>query len=123
VRTGSTSNLGGSLRLYRGTVSGTGNALLAPQVRLTVEAATVTTAVPAACTGFPSSGVTTLHTAAGLDSLPTTYAGASGVTMGSTANSMVAYRITWTLQSRGSNTLDNAIQGSTAQADLTWELQ
>jgi hypothetical protein len=35
----------------------------------------------------------------------------------------VAYRITYTLPTTGSTAGDNALQSSTAQADLTWEIQ
>jgi len=118
----STGSMPGSLRLFRGTISGTNNSALAPQIKVTVEAVPVSTDISADCTNYPTSGITTLHSAVGLNSLPTTYAGASGVSLSGGAEK-VAYRFSWTLQTLGSPTLDNPLQGSTAQADLTFEVQ
>lgn len=117
-------SLAGSLRLYRGALSGTNNAALAPQLQVTVEAAAIGSAanVAANCTGFPGTGVTTVANAVALSAFPTTYAGATGVAVAS-GTQRVAYRLTWTLATTGTNSGDNALQSSTAQADLTWEIQ
>jgi len=58
----------------------------------------------------------------GLSSLPTDYATASGVAVAA-GTQRVAYRITYTLPTTGTQNGDNALQSSTAQADLTWEIQ
>jgi len=117
-------SLAGTLKLFRGAVSGTNSATLAPALKVTVEAAGVTAAtnVAANCTNFPTTGITTLHSAVGLSSLPTDYASASGVAVAA-GTQRVAYRITYTLPTTGTQGGDNALQGSTAQADLTWEIQ
>lgn len=117
-------SLAGSLKLFRGAVSGTNSAALAPALRVTVEAAGVAAAtnVAANCTGFPATGITTLHSATALSALPTDYASATGVAV-ATGTQRVAYRITWSLPTTGTTGGDNALQSSTAQADLTWEIQ
>lgn len=118
----STGSLAGSLRLYRGAITGTNSATLAPQISVTVDAATVASPVQANCIGFPTTGLTSIANGVALSALPSSYAGGTpfGVLTG-TQN--VAYRITWTLNSTGTNLGDNALQGSGAQADLTWEIQ
>jgi len=120
----STGSLAGSLKLYRGTISGTNSALLAPQISLTVDAGTVAAAtnVAANCTGFPASGTTSIASGVALSALPSTYAAAPGFAV-ATGTQRVAYRITWTVTSTGSNPGDNALQNSSAVADLTWEIQ
>ncbi len=121
----STGSLAGSLKLYRGTISGTGNALLAPQIGLTVDAAPLalaTTNVASNCTNFPVSGIVPLGSNVALSAYASTFAGAAGVPVGAGTN-RVAYRISWTLNATASNALDNLLQGSTAIADLNWEIQ
>jgi hypothetical protein len=117
-------SIAGSLKLFRGAVTGTNSALLAPALKVTVEAAgvAVATNVAANCTGFPTTSITTLHNAVALSALPIDYATASGVAV-ATGTQRVAYRITWSLPTTGSTGGDNALQSSTAQADLTWEIQ
>ncbi len=117
-------SLAGSLKLFRGAVTGTNSAALAPALKITVEAAGVAAAtnVAANCTNFPATGITTLHNAVALSALPTDYASATGVAVAS-GTQRVAYRITYTLPTTGSTAGDNALQSSTAQADLTWEIQ
>lgn len=118
----STGNLAGNLKLFRGTISGTNGAALAPQLALTVTAASVTAAtnVPSDCTGFPG-GATSIYSGT-LTGMPTTYGVQTGMAVG-TGTQRVAYRIAWTFNSTGSNPGDNALQGSSAIADLTWEIQ
>jgi hypothetical protein len=125
ITVSSTGSLAGSLRLYRGTISGTNSAALAPQLSLTVDVANLgstTGNVQSNCTGFPTTGVTNLHTGVALSSLPSTYGTAAAFAVpGGTQR--VAYRIAWTFNSTGSNPGDNALQSSSAATDLTWEIQ
>ena len=120
----STGTLAGNLKLYRGAISGTNNAAIAPQLGLTIDAAPVAAAtnVAANCTGFPVTGITNLGTNAALSTYPSTFAAATPLALAA-GTQRVAYRITWTLNTTGTNVGDNALQGSTAQADLTWEIQ
>jgi hypothetical protein len=117
-------SLAGNVKLYRGAVTGANSAALAPQISLTIDAAPVAAAtnVLANCTGFPATGITNLGTNAQLSTYPATYAAATPMAVAA-GTQRVAYRITWTLATTGSNAGDNALQGSTAQADLTWEIQ
>ena len=120
----STGTLAGSLRLYRGALTGTGAAALAPQIGLTIDAAPVAAAtnVAANCTNFPGTGLTSVASGTALSAFASTYAGATGVTV-ATGTQRVAYRIQWTVNSTGTNAGDNALQSSTAQADLNFEIQ
>lgn len=121
----STGTLAGSLKLFRGTITGNAkSAALAGALRVTVEAGGVAAAtnVAANCTNFPTTGVTTLHNAVALSALPVDYAGATGVSV-ATGTQRVAYRITYTLPTTGTQSGDNALQTATAQTDLTWEIQ
>lgn len=116
-------SIGGGLRLYRGAL--TGNATLAGQVRLTIDAATLALAtdnVASNCTGFPTTGVSSITSATALPSFASTYAGGANVTVPN-ATTRVAYRIAWTLVTTGSTSGDNALQGATAGANLNWEIQ
>jgi hypothetical protein len=117
-------SLAGNVKLYRGAVTGANSAALAPQISLTIDAAPVAAAtnVLANCTGFPATGITNLGTNAQLSTYPATFAAATPMAVAA-GTQRVAYRITWTLATTGSNAGDNALQGSTAQADLTWEIQ
>ena len=121
----SAGSLAGTLKLYRGVISGTNGALLAPQVSLTIDAASVGSGVNVGndCAGFPGSGTTSIASAVPLSGLQTSYATATnsfGV-LGSAQR--VAYRIAWTITTTGTTAGDNALQNSSAIADLTWEIQ
>jgi hypothetical protein len=121
----STGSLAGALKLYRGTISGTNGALLAPQISLTIDAAGVAagTNVPANCTNFPASGTTPIAAGVALSALPGSY-GAAATSMPVAAGTQrVAYRIAWVVTTTGTPAGDNALQGSSAIADLTWEIQ
>ena len=120
----STGTLAGNLKLYRGAITGTNTAAITPQLGLTIDAAPVAAAtnVAANCTGFPVTGTTNLGTNAALSTYPATFAAATPLALAA-GTQRVAYRITWTLNTTGTNAGDNALQGSTAQADLTWEIQ
>jgi hypothetical protein len=120
VRAGGSS--GGSLRLYRGAI--TGSAALANQISLTITATNVLAADPNVqgdCTGFTGTNVVATNTA--LSALPTTYATGLGATAVASGTRYVAYRFVYTFTSTGTNPGDNALQGTSAAADLSWEIQ
>jgi len=119
----STGSLAGNLKLFRGTIGGTNGTALAPQLALVVTAAPVTAAtnVPSDCTNFPAAGTTAIYSGS-LTGLPTAYGVQTGMNV-ATGTQRVAYRIAWTFNSTGTNPGDNALQGSSAIADLTWEIQ
>lgn len=108
-------SLPGSLRLYRGAVSGTNGTSLAAWVNLTITAAPVTADVTSTCAGFPGAS-TSLYTGT-LAGMPDTYAAANSMTLNGGANERVAYRIAWTV-----GDAPNSVQSSTAIATLTWEV-
>jgi hypothetical protein len=120
----STGSLAGGLKLYRGLITGTNNAAIAPQIGLTIDAAPIGAAanVLSTCAGFPVASITNLGTNVALSAYPSTYAAATVLGLAA-GTQRVAYRITWTLNTTGTNAGDNLLQGSTAQADLNWEIQ
>lgn len=108
-------SLPGSLRLYRGAITGTNGASLATWVNLTITAAPVTADVTSNCSGFPGASTSVYNgTLAGM---PDTYAAANAMTLSGGANERVAYRIVWTI-----GDAPNSVQSSTAIATLTWEV-
>jgi hypothetical protein len=114
-------SLPGSLRLYRGAVTGTGNfAALAGWINVTIDAQPVGSGVnvPANCAGYTggTGGATFNGT---LNSMPTSYATAAGTAVAMVGGAeRVAYRIGWTI-----NTIaDNTVQSSSAIANLNWEI-
>ena len=116
----------GGLRFRAENVSGTG---LQNRLRIRVQRVVLPTGtgpgttIPANCAGYPTLGNLTIHNVF-LPALPTTYAaGTNTVALPSGATSNVAYRIRWTFVSTGTNAGDNLLQGSSAAADLVWELQ
>jgi hypothetical protein len=116
VQSGGT--LAGNLRLYRGAISGTNSAALAAVIDVTIDAVAVgaATNVPANCTGY-SGGTSGAVYNGTLSAMPTTYAGASGMAVAG-GTQRVAYRIGWTINSSAGN----SVQSSSAQANLTWEI-
>jgi len=70
---------------------------------------------------FPATGTTAIYSGT-LTGLPTAYGVQTGMNVAA-GTQRVAYRIAWTFNSTGSNSGDNALQGSSATADLTWEIQ
>ncbi len=120
----STGSLAGGLKLYRGLITGSNNAAIAPQIGLTIDAAPIAVAanVLSTCAGFPVAGSTNLGTNVALSTYPSTYAAATVLGLAA-GTQRVAYRITWTLNTTGTNAGDNLLQGSTSQADLNWEIQ
>ncbi len=112
-----TGSLAGNLGMY---LSGPTLPLVSPlgdKIYLTIDEATVATAVPANCTGFPASP-TNVETSTALTALKTTYATAKAP-IAMAASGMVAYRLVWTFDAAAPNTL----QGATVTADFTWEIQ
>lgn len=121
VKAGGTT--GGTLNFYRGAISGTNSATLAPQVALTVKASAVSTTVPTvntACTGFVSASTLATTT---LSALPTTYATGLGGSVIPTGTQYITYQFTYTITSTGTNAGDNALQSSNAAAVFNWEIQ
>jgi len=115
-------SLAGTLKLYRGAVSGTNGTNLATALTVTVDAValgTATSNVPAACTGYAGGTSGAVYNGT-LNGLGTTYAGGAGSFALAGGTERVAYRIGWSLPA---SVTDNTLQGSTAQADLTWEVQ
>lgn len=116
VQSGGT--LAGSLKLYRGAVSGTNSAALAAVLDVTVDAAAVgaSTNVQANCTGYTGGSSGAVYNGT-LNALPSTYAAASGTAIAA-GTQRVVYRIGWTINSGATN----SVQSSSAQANLIWEI-
>jgi hypothetical protein len=114
----STGSLPGTLKMYRGTISGTNSAALAAVLDITVDSVAVSssTNVQANCTGYTGGTSGALYNGT-LNAMPTTYAAASGGAVAA-GTQRVAYRISWTVNSAA----DNTVQSSSAQANLTWEI-
>lgn len=110
--------LAGTLKLYRGAISGTNGAALAGFLDLTVDAVAVSasTNVQANCTGYTggTSGAVFNGT---LSSMPGTYAAASATAVAA-GPQRVVYRIGWTVNAAA----DNSVQSSSAIANLIWEI-
>jgi len=111
---------GGNLVLW-GALDPSSDATMAAQVSVSVVAAKNVGDITQDCTGFPSTGTTPVITNKALNALPANYAGGTQVMIA--AADKVSYKLTWTFNSLGSTTLDNPMQGKTAKADFTWELQ
>ena len=118
----STTSFAGSLRFYRSALVDSAPSLGA-QIQLTIDAAPVGADVLANCTGFPAAGLTNVATNVALTALPSTYAGAVGAVAVPAATQLVAYRLTYTLATTGTNAGDNLLMNKTATAGFTWELQ
>jgi hypothetical protein len=119
----STGNLPGTLKLYRGALSGTNATNLANNLVITVDATAPSATAPtvaANCVGYTggTGGAVYNNT---LGAFPTTYAAApaSGALSGA-ATQYVTYRIGWTMPA---TVTDNTLQSSSAQTDLVWEVQ
>jgi hypothetical protein len=114
----SAGSLAGTLKLYRGAISGTNGAALAAVLDMTVDAVAVgsSTNIQANCTGYTGGTSGAIYNGT-LNSMPATYAAATGTAVAG-GTQRVAYRIGWTVNSGAAN----SVQGSTAQANLTWEI-
>jgi hypothetical protein len=114
----SAGSLAGTLKLYRGTITGTNSAALAAQLDMTVDAQAVgsTANVQANCTGYSGGSSGALYSGT-LSTMPATYAAASGTAVAG-GTQRIAYRISWTVNASA----DNSVQSSSAQANLNWEM-
>jgi hypothetical protein len=120
--TGSTS--GGNLAMWasNATDTTTSHSDLLKQISVTVTAIKTTTDIKQACTGYSALGTpTTVLPATTLNNLPANFAAATAFAINS--GDKVAYQLTWTFNSTGATSTDNALQGKSASADFTWELQ
>ncbi len=118
----STGSIAGSLHFYRSALTDSSPSI-GSQLQLTIDAAPVASDVLANCTGFPATGLTNVASAVALTSLPTTYATSTGNMAVAAGNVLVAYRLTYTLATTGTNAGDNLLMNKTATAGFTWELQ
>jgi hypothetical protein len=117
----STGNSAGNLAMYESALADSTPSLGA-QIQLSITAATVTSDVLANCTGFPTTGLTTVATSQPLSTFPTTFAGGAPVAV-ATGNVLEAYKVVWTFATTGTNTGDSGLMGKTVTAGFTWELQ
>ena len=117
----STGTLAGTLKLYRGAITGTNSANLASALTFQVDALAVSssTNIAANCTGW-TGGTTGVAYNGTLSGFATTYASAAVSTPLAGGTERVAYRIGWSLPS---SVTDNTLQSSSAVADLQWEVQ
>jgi hypothetical protein len=116
-------SLSGGLAMYASSISDTttnGHAL-SDQITVSVVAAPTATDISANCASFPATGNVAVLTNVALSAFPSTYGTATSVA--TAANSKVAYKVTWTFTSAGSFAADNPLQGKTATANFTWEIQ
>lgn len=111
-------SLPGTLKLYRGAITGTNSAALAGFINVTVDAQPVAAAtnVQANCGGY-TGGTTGAVYNGTLSGMPATYAAAAGTAMAG-GPERVVYRIGWTINSAA----DNSVQSSSAVATLIWEI-
>ena len=115
----STGSLAGILKLYRSDpVTGANGPTLATHIDLIIDAQAVSasTNVQANCTGYTggTGGAVFNGTLAGM---PITYAAATGTAVAA-GPQHVAYRIAWTINANA----PNAVQSSSAVANLIWEI-
>jgi hypothetical protein len=118
----STGSIAGSLKMYMDTLADSSPSL-ASQISLTVtQAPAGATDVLADCSNFPAAGVTSVQTAT-LAAFQNSYATAAGAQAVAAGTVRQAYKVAWTFTSTGTNPGDNALQGKTATASFTWEIQ
>jgi hypothetical protein len=117
----STGSLAGTLKMYRGAITGTNGANLAAALTFQVDAAAVSssTNIAANCTGW-TGGTSGAAYNGTLSGFATAFTGASVSTALAGGTERVAYRIGWSLPSA---VVDNTLQSSSAVADLQWEAQ
>jgi hypothetical protein len=112
---------GGNMAMYVSSLVDSAPSLGA-QIKLTIDAAPTASEVVASCAGFPVVGITNVATNVALTALPVTYATGVPVAV-ATGTVLTAYKVTWTFATTGSNPGDNLLQGKTATAGFTWEIQ
>ena len=118
----SAGNSAGNMAMYESALADSTPSLGA-QIQLTITTAPVTSDVLANCTGFPTTGVTTVATNAPLSTFPTTYAAGTAVPVAAGASVLEAYKVVWTFATTGTNAGDSLLMGKTVTAGFTWELQ
>jgi hypothetical protein len=117
----STGNSAGNLAMYESAIADSSPSLGA-QIQLTITAGVPATDVQANCTGFPTTGLTTVATNQPLSTFAGTYA--TGVPIAVAAgNVLEAYKVVWTFATTGTNAGDSLLMGKTVTAGFTWELQ
>jgi hypothetical protein len=112
----------GTLAMYESSLADS-TPSLGTQIQLTVTEGVPATDVQANCTGFPTTGLTTVATNKALSAWPTTYATATGTTPVAAGTVLEAYKVVWTFVTTGTNPGDTALMGKTATAGFTWEIQ
>src|SRR5580765_6271761 len=117
----STGTLAGTLKMYRGAITGTNSANLAAALTFQVDAAAISssTNIAANCTGWTGGTGGAAYNGT-LSGFATAYTGASVSSALAGGTERVAYRIGWSLPA---SVTDNTLQNSSAVADLTWEAQ
>lgn len=117
----STGTAAGNLAMYESAIADSSPSLGA-QIQLTVTAGVPATDVLANCTGFPTTGLTTIATSQPLSTFASTFA--TGVAVPVAAGTVLeAYKVAWTFASTGTNPGDSALMGKTVTSAFTWELQ
>jgi hypothetical protein len=117
----STGNSAGNLAMYESAIADSSPSLGA-QIQLTVTAGIPATDVLANCTGFPTTGLTTIATNQPLSTFAANYAAGVPVAV-ATGTVLEAYKVVWTFASTGTNAGDSALMGKTVTSAFTWELQ
>jgi hypothetical protein len=117
----STGSAAGTLAMYRSALADSAPSLGA-QIQLTVTEGVPATDVQANCTGFPTTGVTTVATNQALSAFPASFATATGTTPVAAGTVLEAYKVVWTFVTTGTNPGDTALMGKTVTAGFTWEV-
>jgi hypothetical protein len=117
----STASAAGTLAMYRSALTDSTPSLGA-QIQLTITEGVPATDVLANCTGFPTTGLTTVATNQPLSTFPTTFATATGTTGVAAGTVLEAYKVVWTFVTTGTNPGDTALMGKTVTAGFTWEV-
>ncbi|HXR42071.1 MAG TPA: hypothetical protein VN738_06650 [Acidothermaceae bacterium] len=114
----STGSIAGAMHLYLSSLADSSPSL-AGKLNLTITAGVPASDVQSNCTGFPTTGVSTVYSGT-LAAMPATYAASAGTNVAVASGTVLeAYKLVWTFDS----TADNTYQGKTATAAFTWELQ
>ena len=114
----SAGSLAGSLKMYMSSLTdSTSSPTLGSQINLVVTAAPTTNDISTGCTNFPTTGTTPVYTGS-LTDFPATYSAAGGAVAVASGTQKIAYQVSWTVNSNATN----ALQGQTATAAFTWEI-
>ena len=118
----STGTAAGTLAMYRSALADSTPSLGA-HIQLTVTEGVPATDVQANCTGFPTSGVTTVATNQPLSTFPSSFGAATGTRAVAAGTVLEAYKVVWTFVTTGTNPGDTALMGKSVTAGFTWEVQ